>query len=419
MLCGLALPAAIGMWACDLSVGGAFAGLLPAEADSTWLTAPSWVEQWFGKTYPALYLWILVAVHTLLLACVPVIGLAARKKHGRQGTAWTVVCVLVIAIAAILLVNDNKRRLLAFMYCVENREWPDAIQRASRISTQQRSVVVSHHVCRALFHTDRLLDEMFAYPQSQPAPTLLLDEPGFLRSAPLERSDILFELGRINESEHMASEALEVVGDRARILKRLVRIQVLKGEPAAARVFLTFLARSLWHAGWARRCLDELDSDPQLSSDHEVASRRAMMITIDHVGEMTEELTFQQLLDRNRHNRMALEYLIAHYLLTRQLDKVMDMMPNLSELYTDRIPRHCQEAIVLWMEITGQDQPDMGELWVDAGVTAQYREFIAALARHGPDRRSAQAALRPANGDTYFYYYTFGSTGGRRSGHVR
>ena len=33
------------------------------------------------------------------------------------------------------------------------------------------------------------------------------------QTTPLECSDVLFDLGRINESEHMAYEALETYGD--------------------------------------------------------------------------------------------------------------------------------------------------------------------------------------------------------------
>ena len=73
------------------------------------------------------------------------------------------------------------------------------------------------------------------------------------QTTPLECSDILFDLGRINESEHMAYEALEFYGDRPRILKRLVYINVIKGEPEAARRFLALLERSLLHRRWARR----------------------------------------------------------------------------------------------------------------------------------------------------------------------
>ena len=126
---------------------------------------------------------------------------------------------------------------------------------------------------------------MFAYPQVADAvPTLTLQFESLTATAqrvPLECGDILFDLGRINESQHMAYEALELFGERPQTLQRLVYLHAIKGEPDAARRFLAVLERSLWHRGWARDCLRQLDADPTLSGVPVVASRRELMVDRD------------------------------------------------------------------------------------------------------------------------------------------
>ena len=51
----------------------------------------------------------------------------------------------------------------------------------------------------------------------------------------------MFELGQVNEAEHMAQESLEFDGDRPDVLRVLAKINIIKGRPQAAAVFLNAL----------------------------------------------------------------------------------------------------------------------------------------------------------------------------------
>ena len=226
---------------------------------------------------------------------------------------------------------------------------------------------------------------------------------------PRQCSDILFDLGRINESEHMAYEALEIFGDRPRILKRLVYINVLKGEPEAARRFLALLQRSLLHGRWARRLRQQLDADPMLSGVPVVASRRELMVTRDSVGDVAGlETMLEGLLERNRRNRMAFEYLMAHYLLTRQLDKLVANLHRLDDFDYPRLPRHCEEALVIYLATTGSQDLDLGPRKISSETWRRFGEFVRTEQRFREDPSAAFAALYPDFGDSYFFCYVFG-----------
>ena len=60
-----------------------------------------------------------------------------------------------------------------------------------------------------------------------------------------------------------------------------------------------------------------------------VASRRELMVSVIPSASWILETMLERLLERNPRNRMAFEYLMAHYLLTRQIDK---MVANLRPL---------------------------------------------------------------------------------------
>ena len=239
----------------------------------------------------------------------------------------------------------------------QQRRWADVLEHARGVSPGAYSIIVMNEVNQALYFTGRLLDDMFCYPQVRddpgvrPRPAMMLHVRSLTVLASMRRSDILFELGRINESEHMAYEALEVFGDRPRTLKRLVHINVLKGRPEAARRFLAVLERSLLHSRWARRCGRQLDADPKLSGVPVVASLRELMVVRDSIGAIADqESMLQGLLETNPRNRMAFEYLMAHYLLTRQLDALVANLHRFDDFDDPRLPRHCEEALVIYLD---------------------------------------------------------------------
>ena len=66
--------------------------------------------------------------------------------------------------------------------------------------------------------------------------------------------DLLLELGRVNDAEHVAMEMLEMRPTGA-ALKRLALAKMIKGQPANARVVLNMLRDDLVWGRWAERIL--------------------------------------------------------------------------------------------------------------------------------------------------------------------
>ena len=195
-------------------------------------------------------------------------------------------------VAADFVLFDFPKKCLLQMACAaEHQEWTDVLTYVGRLPAsdpRRLDIRTGFHINRALYFSGDLLDRMFEYPQALNGVTLAMvreDSSTMALTTPRQCSDILYELGRINESEHMAHEALEVCGVLPPTLKRLVYINVLKGRPEAARRFLLLMARSLFHNKWARRCNRQLDIDPLLSSEPSVASRRELMVVQDSVDD--------------------------------------------------------------------------------------------------------------------------------------
>ena len=228
--------------------------------------------------------------------------------------------------------------------------------------------------------------------------------------------DFNLALGDVNESEHQAHEALSTWGEQPQVLLHLAYCKLVKGQTEAARTCLAALSGDLVYGGEARELLRRMDEDPLLRADPQIAHWRSIMLTEDRPVAWPVLLDrCQQLLARNPRNRMAFEYLMAAYLLRLELGNLAGEMHHLRDLGYDHIPRHYEEGVLLFEKENGR-QVDRGGLAISRASLQSFADFSEALgaAERRPDAPGGvPAALVRRFGQTYYFYYHFGSPGPR------
>ena len=322
--------------------------------------------------------------------------------------------VLLLVLADLVAFDSSKRCLLEIESASEQRRWDEVLAWSERLPFPEERAYdprILYCINRSLYFKGRLLDSMFAYPQVCSTPSLTLiheDIDTTSHLTPQQCSEIFFDLGRVNESEQMAYEALEQCGNRPEILKRLATIYMIKGQPEAARRFLLLLDRSLLHRSWARQVLQQLDSDAAFPGTS-LASYRELMVQRDSVGDAgNTETLLKGLLERNPQNRMALEYLMAHYLLTRQTGKVFANRHRLDGRNHVRYPRHIEEALACHLATAGQKDLERNAQSIRPETWQRFVEFVDAERQSAGNPPAAFAALYPDFHDTYFFSLVFG-----------
>jgi hypothetical protein len=334
---------------------------------------------------------------------------ARRGRAGFTSTAlrWAVASLALFVIAGAIAVmshNPQRRTLFKVDYYAYQQEWPRVLQVARR---HPHNIVVTHAANLALYHTGRLGYDMFRYPQ-QPA-TLMLTGLQYVHEY-WKKFDMYIELGYLNLSENGLNECIERFGEQPLILKRLALINMVKGRVESARIYLRALAKTVFHATWARQYLARLTEDPTLATDTDIQRLRSMMIRKDHLAKLATDGLLLDALDASPENRMAFEYLMAYRMLTRRLDRFAEDYARIEHFEYREAPPLYQEALLLHAAQTRRPVNLHGHS-ASPGLYERFRAMNEVIRGHGGRPADAFDALADDYGDTFFFYYLYQVTG--------
>lgn len=330
-------------------------------------------------------------------------ALPSRRRRLRVAVQRALFAGMFLAggVAVWFVFDDaQKTRARIESYAAHN-DYEKLLAVAARAKVLTPAAQVRLHL--ALYHTGRLTQDLFTF-TNQTTWSLL---PGVRAgwSATRAQAQTLFELGQVNEAEHLAHESLETEGDRPDLLRLLAQINLLKDRSAAARVFLNLLEKVPFHRAWAQARLRELEGNLPPADNQELALIRSRMPTTDfpHDG-MPAETLLVQLLRSNPRNQMAFEYLMAHYLLTRDPGQLVKHLGRLDDFGYPAIPRHLEEALLLHQQLKGASV-DLHGRQVRPETVARFQLFSAALKRRAYESQAGRQALARDFGDTFWYHY--------------
>jgi hypothetical protein len=322
--------------------------------------------------------------------------------------------LLLVAMGIIITAtgDPSARNHAQLNYYLYTKQWRKLLLEAEKRPVDKFGQAYTHIVNRALFHEGRLLDDMLAFPQDVRG--LLMNNPGENDNRSLFRRWVwsgwtLFELGLMNNAENITYEAVTRVSHYPEGLRLLAFIHIVKGMPGAARTFLNALRKDFVYRPGADSCLHCMQKDSALSSNAEIVCARARMPLKDAVG----GIMLRELCERDPGNRMAFEYMVAEYLLTRNLDSLSSSIHYFKSFNYTVVPRLCEEALVVKAFAEGNTDIQ-SQVSVRAGTLERFARFSEILERHNGSIQEARDELASLFGDSYFFYYLYGYTGHMR-----
>jgi hypothetical protein len=414
LLCCAIIPYAVGVLIFNASINNAFGDLPGVCRDIFSPGSPKAVIAMISMIYllvPAagvgFGLWRLFFER----AAVRLGGL--RKKSGKKqrggivswyrGSAivkWTVESTVLFVVGGWVVLfwhNGVAKKFFEVDYYVCHKKWEEALECAPRSSEGH---FVIHSIDRALYHAGRLCYDVLRYPQH---PGILLLPIKGDASISWKRFDTYIDLGLINRAEHDLAESLTEFGERPILLERLALVNMVKGRTAAAKTFLVALSKTLFHSEWAEGYLERLEDDPNLSGDELVQEMRGLMLKRDyHFTLLDEDAVLQDLLENNRRNLMAFEYLMVRCLLTGGLEGFGKNLKRLGDFNYPRMPRLYEEAILYMVERGQKVELDGREVSEEA--RRRFSEFQSIYQHYGRNKAMALNELWENYSDSYFFY---------------
>ncbi len=404
---------------CGLAVVVVLGGVVVRPGASFADFVPHWGKGWpmvvcvlLLHVVPLLAIWLSWAWSEAPLVC----GVASTSRPAGggwmpgPGWGWRLAALAVAAGVLLLTFEGHRKTSIQVDWHAEHGRWEKALEAASRLRVRP-DAATRLRIHQALYHSDRLTQDLFAFPQWKGADLLpsMREGPGVCRSL----SATLLELGQVGLAEHFAHEALELEGERPALLWQLARIHVLQDRPRAARVFLNRLRQVPFHRQVAERRLQALDRDPSLAGETDIARIRPLLVNSDYAASgVSAEFLLRQLLRSNRRNRMAFEYLMAHYLLTGQLDALVRELAALDAFGVWETPRHLEEAALAFLTTNGEDRTEIAGRRASAETVRRHRQFQELLAQNRGRVTGLEMRLAREYGDTFWFYQLFGATFG-------
>jgi hypothetical protein len=316
---------------------------------------------------------------------------------------------LLIICGTILLTektyDKNLRLDLEISQFTREGRWDDVLYTARQCTVA--NPLLFHQINLALFQSGFLLDKIFSFPQLF-GPFGLIMDFNWRSYSPVKTSDVYWKLGLINESLHWAHEALELKGPTPEILKRLGMAYMIKGDHAAAKRFFLNLKNVPFYEKNADDLIRLNDTPSKLAQDSDAKYIRSYMLSEDFIHLNTfSSNELELLLKRNPNNKMAFEYLIAYYLLTGNLNGIVNYFPAFGFFKYSQIPRYVQEALLIIASLDSNfDQNQLNSL-VQPITRHLFLNYQQILKKYNGNISGAKPELQTQFADTYWYYLMY------------
>ena len=328
---------------------------------------------------------------------------------------------LVIQTAGLLLftwigfriwADFSAEAIMKYDYLVRNERWSDVIKLAD--NKPPRNWLSLAMLNLSLAKTGQLGNKMFTYDQRGVSGLFLPFAREYV--APMMGNEIFYHLSLTNASQHYSFESMETIPNHnksVRMIKRLAETNLINGNYGTSEKYLKLLEKTIFYSKWAKETRTYLYDDNRIAAHPVYGEKRKFAVRNDyffHVLNM--EAVLHRMIRENPDNRMAFEYLMAFYLINKDLRNFSGLVPQLEKMNYREIPISYQEAMLYIIGLTTTDPFSAAPSYINANVRNRMKAFADIYTKYPePEER-----LRRHYPDTYWYFLHFGETEGRQLG---
>jgi len=316
-----------------------------------------------------------------------------------------IVSVLVMLLTGYLLYtnyNIQTSRVLKTEKYVFEQKWNEAIRFNEKNASE--NLIGQYFYNVALSETDQLCDKLFFGRQDFYVGSLILPWGN-------EHLGIgyyfYYAIGLVNEAQRWAYEDMVVNGRRPENLKMLVKTNLIDGNYRLAKKYISFLEKTLYYKDWTVKYEKMVEDTTLISNNPELKEKRQNMPKGDFFIQVNSaQNNIPLLIQSNSNNKRAFEYKIAWLMLSKDVEGVVNQIKTLKTLGYTRIPRHMEEAAMIYYN-GKKELPDLGGLIISSETFSRFDQYVAAFKSNRQNMALAKERLRSQFGNTFMFYYHF------------
>lgn len=265
---------------------------------------------------------------------------------------------------------------------------------------------------RACANTNQLLNRLFDQQQFLGTEGLFINKE-LGANITLPTSALFFDLGHMQAAKMYCYEALTSYPYDPRIYKRLVLIHLINREYGAADKYIKVLQRDLLHRNWAdhyaayvgRPALSETDS--LFVEKRACIPQKQFFMQID-----SPQADLLELLKANPHNKMAFDYLMAYYLLSNDMDAIVEKLHQFPEFGYETLPKHIEEALLIHRFLhrdLWQKREFLRTVPISPATFERFDRYNKLVFKHGNNPETLTKMMPDYLKQTYWFYLTYTS----------
>jgi hypothetical protein len=220
-------------------------------------------------------------------------------------------------------------------------------------------------------------------------------------------NEILYQLGLTNASQEYAFESMETIpnmGKSVRVIKRLAETNMINGQYKVSEKYLKLLEKTIFYRKWAKGSMDMLNNEEKINNDPDLGEKRKFMVRNDYFFHIKNiEAVLNRMVKENPENKMAFEYLMAFYMINKDLRNFINLIPVMEKMQYSRVPVSYQEAIMYIIGLNNEDPMTNSPQYVSQDTKLRMKAYGDIYTAY-PD---AQSRLEKRFSGTYWYYLHF------------
>jgi hypothetical protein len=220
-------------------------------------------------------------------------------------------------------------------------------------------------------------------------------------------NEVYWQLGDVDASQHSAllGTIFSPRAANSRLMKRLIEINIVNSQYAAAEKYIGILEKTMFHHKWAEGMEKYLFNEAECSKASWITGKRAIIPSRDLLKKGNEYITtLRMLADNHPDNKMAIDYLLCYHLLSKDINSfVTDFDKYYKPRTSPLLPEVYQEGLLISI-VTGQRTHEDFKNFVFNPETVKR---MADYTRLYGENNGNGAALQKEYGSTYWFYYHF------------